>query len=245
MERITGREAITVMAEVDLGFRELDDDEMAYVWKQAVSFRDWLVSEHKMSLDEAKELCRSLYDKDVELLEEVDPYADHIWSRGQEAGDAEIDITSLADKDFDKQADAEFDAYRQYWAQMEYTAEAHAGKRSPEQWAASTEKLMEIVEHINKLCSRYQNKLLTAKDHAQLAKVNRRIDDLRFGKKPILFFRHWAIAHNLMVNLRGVGKIIRLPVPEDSDDNTTGTMANEDAMNLVICTLEAREACQD
>lgn len=238
MERINGRVAITVMAELDLGLRKLSDDEMAYVFRQAASFRDWFIKEHKMTLEEAKEACRNLYDRDVELLQQVDPYADFIWSRGQEVGQAEIDLAGMADMDFEGNADAEHRSHQEYWASMERTAEYHVGKLSSEQWAASSEKFMEIMDYINKLAGKFVNKLLTSKDHITINKTDKRVNDLRFGKQPVLTYRHWAIAHNMLVNLRGVGKVMKVSAPVEPDPEDV----YQDAMSFVSHSLDQEQA---
>jgi hypothetical protein len=228
MERVSGREAITTMAEVDLGFRELSDHELVYVWKQAASFRDWLVSAHKKTLEEAKQICRDLYDKDVALLSEDDPYAEFIWSRGQEVGEAEIDLSTMADADPEGNADAQHASHTDYWSAMEITAERHVGKKSAEQWQRSTDKMIEISSFIHRLAAKYQNKLLTMHDMVYLSKVERKLDSYRFGRAPVLMFRHWAICHNLLVGITGVGKIHTLSVPDEDDETTPHTVEYQD-----------------
>ncbi len=241
MERITGRVAITVMAELDLGLRKLSDDDMAYVFRQAASFRDWLIQEHKKSLNEAKDICRDLYDKDIELLQQVDPYADFIWSRGQEVGQAEIDLAGMADMDFEGNSDAEHRSHQEYWLSMERTAEYHVGKLSTEQWAISNEKFMQAVDWINTLAKRFENKLLTTKDYLAISKADKRLNDLRFGKQPLLTYRHWAIAHNMLVNLRGVGKIAKVSVPAEPDPEDV----YQDAMSFISHSLDQEKVYED
>ena len=233
MERITGRVAITVMAELDLGLRKLSDDEMAYVWRQAASFRDWLIQNHKMSLDEAKEICRNLYEKDIELLQQVDPYADFIWSRGQEVGQAEIDLASMADMDFEGNSDAEHRAHQQYWDHMERTAETHAGRLSAEQWKYSTDKFNEITEYIDGLGKKINDRLLGNKEQA-INRAANRLNQLRFGKVPVLTYRHWALAQNMLTTLRGKGKIMKVAEAKEKQEDSE----YQDAMDMAIVSLD-------
>lgn len=224
------------MAEMDLGIREFTDDEKKYIWKRATGFRDWLIAKCNKTLEEAREICRRCYDKDVELLLQTDPYADFVWSRGEEAGDMELDILKAIDNDPEGTVRAEHLEFHRYWREMELTAERNVNRYPDEVWAASREKFNEIMEFLIKLDTLPGG----SKRNSLLAKTWRRLVELRRGKEPILMWRHFAICRNVMDEMRGI-KRPKLVVQCKEEELNEDSIDQHDAMSLIVHGLEVEE----
>jgi hypothetical protein len=219
MERITGRQALSVFAEVEAGKRQLEDWELKYLYRQVNGFIDWLAGENKISRDEAKERAKGIVMSEVKLLLEDDPFADFIWSRGQEVGDTEIDPFSK-EENFEENSNLSFAAEQDYWAHMERIADLNVGKYPDEVWSASRDKMEVIVSVLHQIKAEQQNKLLDKKVKVRLYKINKRINELRFGKKPELLNKHWKLCKNLVNELLGNSKryLIKEPVEKTEEE---------------------------
>lgn len=212
MEKINGREAVSILAELKAGKRDLEDFEVRYVKAQAMNFVTWLAEKAKIPFNDALERTRGIIQSEVKLLLQEDTFADFIWSRGDEVGDEEV--LGFNGLDFEKSSNSDHYSDNEYWEKMERTAERNVGKYPDEVWAASREKRDQILEVLNTI--KFSNELLgSSKMKVRLGKMNQRIRELRFGKSPILMYRHWAECQNLMNELLGNPK--RYSVKEVSE----------------------------
>lgn len=219
MERINGREAVSVLAEVKANKRELNDKEMEYVNSQVNNFIQWLSKKANITVKEASERVEGIVASEVKLLLMDDPFADFIWSRGDEVGELEISISGSLDADFEQSSDQAHMSEQEYWNHMERVAERNVGKYPDEVWAASREKMELIMENLHTVQN--SGKLLSdAKVVKYLRKCNKRINDLRFGKKPELMNKHWKFCKNLVNELLGDSKryVIKEPVEKTEEE---------------------------
>ena len=211
MIKCNGREAISILAEVQCDRHDFNDAEMKYLMRQVESFKTWLTNVGKTKQD-AENIVQGILTSECKLLNQEDPFEEFIWSRQGDVGDLEIDLATALGNDFEKCSDLEFFSHQEYWDSMERTAERHEGKYPIEVWKASQEKLDTILEIIEGHKTRLSNELVTDKDERVFAKMRTRIRDLRFGKQPILMCKHWKIAMNALNELTGNQK--RYIVPE-------------------------------
>jgi hypothetical protein len=226
MIKCTGREAVSILAEVEAEKRTLTEGEMRYAEKQAESFVLWLSQQPNMDLEKAKEVRERIFTNEVKLLLQTDPYAEFTWSRrDDEVGEAEINLTEMS-QDFDSNLDAEHKEYEAFWAGNHL--QKHEGKYSPDQWKNSQNKLDQAIELLKKYQERLSQSLtLNAMDMNYLRKVNKRVNELRFGKAPILMHRHWAQAKNILNELLGHSKrYVVKEVPEKNEDEKIDAMDN-------------------
>ncbi len=225
MQRLNGRQALSVFAEVECGKRQLNERETKYLEQQVDSFTQWLTKQGLNEL-EAKERVREMIEQDIQLLMEDDPYADFIWSRGQEVGELEINPAE-ANNDFESTSDADHQSAQNYWDRMEMIADKNVGKYPDEVWAASKEKMEQIFDALNKI--KHSGVLPEGKVRQRLFKMNKRINDLRFGKKPVLLNRHWKMAKNLINELLGNSKRYEVKEKEEKSEEE-----KIDAMDMAV-----------
>lgn len=205
MIKCTGREAISILAEVEANKRELTEDEEKYVRKQANNFVAWLMETADKSLDEAKEIAIGIYNSEVKLLLMDDPFAQFTWSRpGDEVGETEISGFN-GTPDFELSSNLEFEDFSQYWEGRHL--ERHVGKFPTEQWKLSQERLDRILEVLRPYKENKDSELEpTPEELRELRGYNKLLNERRFGKKPVLLYPHWAKAKNLINELLSVEK---------------------------------------
>ena len=216
MERVFGREAVGIYAEVKIGKREVNDEELRYLKFQVTNFTQWLAKKAEITPMEAVERVKNMIEADIKLITADDPYAEFIWSRGDEVGEIEINGLGAMAEDFDLVSDQACLSDSAYWARMEHIADRNVGKYPDEVWKASQEKMEQVLEYLNG----YKTKLPNGKTKMELKKANKRIWELRFGKQPVLLMRHWKLCQNLMNELLGNPKryIIKEPVEKTEEE---------------------------
>ncbi len=227
MERINGRQAVSVLAEYKADKRELSDEELNYVESQIDSFVVWLAEKADLTVDEATDRMKNMITSEVRLLLQDDPYQEFLWSRGDEVG--ELEISGGFGEDFEQTSDNEHFSSQAYWANMERIAEQNVGKYPDEVWAASRELMEKICETLNSI--KYGKQLPTdPKVNKYLQKVNKRINDLRFGTKTRigkvevtrgggqLLNKHWKICKNICNELLGNPKRYTIKVVEEKTE---------------------------
>jgi hypothetical protein len=220
---VTGREAITLLIEQELGFQDYSENDISYLRSQVAGYMSFCMEKMGISLAEAQEKVLALAEEDREFLTASDPYADFIWSRGEEVGDLEIDAAKFIDEDYEGQNNLAHRADQNYWEHMENIADRNTDGYAPEVWFRSEIKFKEIMEVLQGLRNKYYGKVKHARDILYLKRVKNRINELRFGKQTRngivttihggneLVFRHWAICFNTINELMDIKKRITLP----------------------------------
>lgn len=230
--RCTGRDAITFFVEYELNQKKFTDEEVVYLRKQIASFITWLM-EQGNSKEDAIEIVTRLHDQDEELLSATDPYHEFIWSRGEEVGDAEIDLANAIGGDFEESSTMEWRSHHKDW-NNEYMLR---DKREQDDFEAETEvKGYDAAVYVRSelvfdVITNYIKQQQGKKTNTQfLLKIKNRINVLRFGTKTKedgvdvtrgggeLVFRHWAICYNMVNELLGVSKKITLPEVDEDEE---------------------------
>ncbi len=238
MQRLNGREAVSVLAEVKAGKRELDDKELRYVKTQVSNFVVWLAEKAKITVTESSERVKRIIASEIKLLLADDPFADFIWSRGDEVGDLEISISGSLDADFEKSSDDAHFSEQEYWNHMERVAERNVGKYPDEVWAHSREKMELIMENLQSV--QHSGKLLRdEKVMKYLRKCNKRINDLRFGKKPELMNKHWKLCKNLVNELLGYPKRYEIKEAMEKTEEEKIDALDDNGLEPVLDTMDA------
>ncbi len=247
--RISGREAITLLVESDLNLKKFTEEEEKELRKSVASYALWWMEPNDFSRGtgvpvkrnktrtEAIELVKNLYNADKRLLSETDPYADHIWSRGQEVGDTEIDPANATENNFELASNTEFESYQGYWDRMEFIADKNAEGYDSNYWFRSERKYLKILDYINRIKPNFSNENPA---HLALArKVKAKVNELRFGRSEVvggvkytrgggeLTHRHWATCFNVLNEMLGIEKRIVLKDNKKEDDQ-------EDAMENAL-----------
>lgn len=202
MIKCNGREALSMLAEVEAELLELTPSETKYAQKQVDSFVDWLADTNDISHDEALEIKDKIFAAEVRLLTAEDPFAEFIWSRpGDEVGMAEINNAEMQ-LSFQQVSDMEYADYTAYWDDARLNR--HVGKYPTEVWSKSQETLDAVMELIKPYQLRLTHNLtLKIKDMNFLRACNQRLNYRRFGREPLLLHPHWAKAKNALNELLG------------------------------------------
>src|SRR5947207_3406986 len=152
MKKVSGREAIGILAEIQSGKRKATDIEVKHLYHQVALYRNWLMKTKSMSRADADNRCKKLYNDDLKTITETDPYADHVWSRGEEVGDLEVNAAKAIHDDLEKQLQIEFESEQQYWDQIETIAEkASKSGFNFDAWKKQNEKFQEVMKYLNQI----------------------------------------------------------------------------------------------
>lgn len=229
MLRVNGRDAVSLLVEQELDIQKFNQEEVNYLRNQVKNYVLFL-QQKGFTQDKALELIRYQADQDKKLLLTDDPYADHIWSRGDEVGDLEIDMAAAMSGDFESQSDNEFDSYQSYWERMEFIADKNSDGYAVEVWIKSENKFNEVMQLLNELENKFFGKILSEQELSLLKNIKGKINKLRFGtsikKGKVthitggndLVFRHWALCFNKINKILGIDKQIVVKELEEAGD---------------------------
>lgn len=241
MEKLTGRTAITALAEVELGLRELTDIELEYATKQANSLCNWFHTDKGISRADAKAICLKLFNQDIEFLKQP-TFDEFLWSRRNgEVGDTEIDLIKSREEDPSTIIDQTQDDLIRSEARLAAIADRNIGDFNWDHWRAG----LELAEKIDEWLIQFVDKQLSSSDKNKLRQAKQRINTLRYGKKVMkeiygktvevlvnprmMTYRQYAPLYNLIQSLLGETK--RLPDPSLIAKDQEGEESYIDAMD--------------
>lgn len=231
MEKVNGRAAVTVMAEIDLGLREVTEEENKYVLRQFLSFTNWLQTTG-LNKYEASQRVRDMYNLDTKALE-GNALDEFIWSRHDGIGDMEIDIITAISNDHERRDNLAHLSDTDYWNSMEKTADRAVDHPfNQEVFRRSKEKFTEVENLLNKLKDKYEDvEALKPNDRRFLSGIKAKVNQLRFGKITMvdgvkytkgggeLQYKHWALAYNMIQDLLRIEKKMKIKTFDKDDDD--------------------------
>jgi hypothetical protein len=179
--QLRGKESFIYLAEIKAGYRNVSDEELLVVKHKCMDFISWLIRKGHTA-DSAQQVCENIYNSNLKLLTAEDPYADFVWSRGDEVGETEINILTSLDpsvEKFEEQSNIECNLHHSMWDNIQKTAERNMNGYDFRYWARVQETIQPIVDKLDI----YDKKdKLSGAEKASLRKIKRTVNELRFGK---------------------------------------------------------------
>lgn len=206
-DRISGKNAVIALAEIDEGSTKVCEARLKFVLAQCRSFVNWLAEQPNNSLQDAKDICRHIYE---ETLAELKGNAldEFIWTASRENSDNLTD--TMAGKDDDRAFESgETDGY---WGALH--VHAYAGwKKSLEEPTFFEEQMVAFLEQAE---IEYQagNEYLSKATWKKVRVARQWINNQRRTK--LIDFETFCLLANWANKLLGNSK--RYDVPEEEEE---------------------------
>lgn len=183
MRRVTGREAITLLAELATGKKKFNVSDERYLMRQSTSFRDWLMQNARLTKDDANKVLHELYQRDIRTIQNASEFAD--------IGDPIKDSA---------------DDFRISPATMQRIETGVDPREHPEVPTRSRETYDRVMLVLANLEERLDGRELTPAERKHLWDVKLRVNHMRFGDPKELEYQHWAALFNRINGLLGIDK---------------------------------------
>jgi hypothetical protein len=186
MKRVTGREAVTLLAEAKAGKRKFTVSDERYLLRQADLFRDWLMDNAHLTKEDAKRVLKELFQRDLRLIESA----------------SDLLPEPLGD---------EPDDFRISPATMQRIETGVDPREDPSVPTRSREVYERALTLITSIEDKLDGRELTPPEKKHLWDIKLRINAMRFREPRKLEYQHWAALFNRLNGLLGINK--RAPEP--------------------------------
>lgn len=211
MRRVTGREAITLLAEMKAGKKKFTVSDERFLMRQANLFREWLMGNAHLSKEDATKVLTALYRRDVNLIQGANEIIPDLTMEGESPDDFRISPATIQ--------------------RIETGIDPREHPDTPTRSKEIYDRIMLVLANLE---DRLDGKEMSASEKKHLWDVKLRINRMRFDEPRKLEYQHWAALFNKINGMLGLEK--RAPdAPRPGKEDELSAVEEEE---LIIKHLE-------